>query len=64
MFDYKEIREEIILPEKAYFYQSIIHKKETTSFELRAIIVLVAGVRGTRQTKTSLPELQCKLGGR
>ena len=50
LFDYKEFREEIILPEKAYFYQSIIHKKETTTFELRAIIVLVAGVRGTRQT--------------
>jgi hypothetical protein len=64
LFDYKEIREERLLPEKAYFYQSIIHKKETTTFELRAIIVLVAGVRGTRQTKTSLPELQCKLRGR
>jgi hypothetical protein len=50
LFDYKEFRQEIILSEKAYFYQSIIHKKETTIFELRAIIVLVAGVRGTRQT--------------
>lgn len=53
--------EKRLLPEKAYFYQSIIHKKETTTFELRAIIVLVAGVRDTRQTKTSLPELQRKL---
>jgi len=63
LFDYKGIREEIIT-RKGLFLSADNSKKETTSFELRAIILLVAGVRGTRQTKTSLPELQCKLRGR